>query len=176
MLETQRTRLRNLRKDDVESLYRFRNDKRCSQYQRYQAMSREALEGFVRTFENAAFPSLQEEQHYAVVLAKTQRMIGDVSIFFSEKDRCFTFGITIAPEYQRQGYAFEVLHALSALLRARYPEFDQVALIEKENAASIALFRRLGFLPECYADSIKSWVYVKPGAPEDKTEAPHGSP
>lgn len=171
MLETQRTALRNLRAPDAETMFQYRNDEKCSQYQRYDGKSREYLRDFVSAYGHSAFLSLEEEQHYAVVLARDGRMIGDVSIFYTEKDRCFTLGITIAPPFQRQGYAYEVLQALSCALAQRYPAVEQVALIEKENAASIALFRRLGFAAECYADSIRSWVYVKNGVPEEKQEA-----
>ena len=37
---------------------------------------------------------------------------------------------------------------------------DIVALIEKENKGSIALFKKLGFIEECYAESIQSYVFT----------------
>lgn len=87
-------------------------------------------------------------------------MIGDVSVFFSEADNCFTLGITIAPLFQKQGYAYELLNELIAQLQHHYPSVDIVALIEKDNAASISLFKKLNFVEECYADSIASYVFT----------------
>jgi L-amino acid N-acyltransferase YncA len=45
-------------------------------------------------------------------------------------------------------------------LQKSYPAVDIVALIEKENEQSIGLFRKLGFIEECYAKSIGSYVYT----------------
>lgn len=58
-------------------------------------------------------------------------MIGDLTVFLTEKDSCFTVGITIAPQYQRQGYAFELREAAVAALQEQEPSMDIVALVEK---------------------------------------------
>lgn len=163
MLETKRTILRNLCKTDVDTLFAYRNDPRCSRYQRYDDTSKAYLQQFVEKFSQCQFLSTEEEQHYAIVSKETGDMMGDVSIFYTEKDRCFTVGITIAPSYQGQGYGYEILKELVKQLQAGYPTLDIVALIEKENTKSIALFRKLGFIEECYAESIASFVFTKPG-------------
>lgn len=159
MLQTQRMHLRNLYVGDVDTLYAYRNDERCNRYQRYDDTSMEFLRNLVQKHANSCFPSRKKEQHYAIVL-KEGNMIGDLTVFFTEKDSCFTVGITIAPQYQRQGYAFELLEAAVAALQEQEPSMDIVALIEKENVGSIALFRKLHFAEECYAESIHSFVYV----------------
>ena len=48
----------------------------------------------------------------------------------------------------------------TARLRAFDPAAEIVALIERDNAPSIALFRKLGFMEECWAESIRSYVYT----------------
>ena len=163
MLKTERLYLRNFSRSDAQTLFAYRNDPRCNAYQRYEDTSLAYLQSFVEAYEQSTFLSLAEEQHYAVVSLETEKMVGDVSIFFTEKDRCFTLGITIAPEYQGQGYGFEILDALCRRLQAGYPSMELVALIEKENAKSISLFKKLGFMEECYAESIASFVFTKPG-------------
>ena len=45
-------------------------------------------------------------------------------------------------------------------VQEKYPKLDIVALIDRENGPSIALFEKLGFYRECYAESIASYVYV----------------
>lgn len=159
MIQTQRTILRNLEKNDVDSMYDYRNDSRCSQYQQYEDTSREYLLRFVQTYAHCQFPSREEEQHYAIAALSNNQIIGDVSVFFTEKDHCFTLGLTIAPTHQRQGFGYEVLSEIVAQLQSVYPTVDIVALIEKENHSSIALFQKLGFVEECYAESIQSYVY-----------------
>lgn len=160
MLQTDRLHLRNLQPGDVQTLYAYRNDSRCSRYQRYEDTGTEALESFVARYASSRFPSREEEQHYALCLREEDNMIGDLSVFFTERDNCFTLGITIAPAFQGQGYGYALLRAVIAKLQQHFPAVDIVALIEKENVRSIALFRKLGFVEECYAESVGSYVYV----------------
>ena len=160
MLKTTRLYLRNLAPADVDMLFDYRNDSRCSRYQRYDDTSKPYLQAFVQTYSHSDFLSREEEQHYAIVCHENDRLIGDLSVFFSEEDNCFTLGITIAPQFQMQGYAYELLREVTMQLQTRYPSVDLVALIEKDNAGSISLFKKLGFIEEGYADSIQSYVFV----------------
>jgi RimJ/RimL family protein N-acetyltransferase len=160
VLQTKRLFLRNLCHRDTDILFDYRNDSRCNLYQRYEDTDKAYLQHFVETYSHSMFLSTEVEQHYAIVYAETSQMIGDLSIFFSKNDNCFTMGITIAPDFQSQGYGYELLQAVVSALRNHYPTVDLVALIEKGNAKSIALFRKLNFIEECYAESIASFVYV----------------
>ena len=160
MLQTTRLSLRNFRPADADTLFQYRNDVRCNLYQRYEDTGMAYLQKFVRSFSHSTFLSRENEQHYAIECREKHAMIGDVSVFFSEADNCFTLGITIAPQFQKQGYAYELLNELIAHLQHHYPSVDIVALIEKDNAASISLFKKLNFVEECYADSIASYVFT----------------
>lgn len=160
MLRTERLCLRNFCAGDAEVLFAYRNDEACNRYQRYDRTDLAYLQDFVRANANCAFLSTEEEQHYAVARQEDAAVVGDVSVFYTQKDNCFTLGITIAPIFQRQGYAFELLRELVGQLQKSYPAVDIVALIEKENEQSIVLFRKLGFIEECYAESIGSYVYT----------------
>ena len=61
------------------------------------------LQKFIQDYSHNTFISREEEQHYAIVCTEESKMIGDVSVFFSEADNCFTLGITVAPLFQKQG-------------------------------------------------------------------------
>lgn len=159
MLQTDRLHLRNLRSGDAQTLYTYRNDSRCSRYQRYEDISMDSQESFAARYAGSHFPSREEEQHYTLCLREDGTMIGDLSVFFTERGNCFTLGITIAPAFQGQGYGYELLRGAIAKLRQHFPAVDLVALIEKENTESIALFHKLGFVEECYAESVGSYVY-----------------
>ena len=159
ILSTQRLFLRNLALEDVPAIYTYRNDPSCYRYQRWEDTSLETIAKFVRDYAGSCFLSGQEEQHYAIGTADG-KLAGDLSYFYTEQDCCVTLGITIAPEYHRRGYAREILSAVVEAVQQRYPELDLVALIDKENTPSIALFEKLGFYRECYAESIASYVYV----------------
>ena len=160
MLQTSRLLIRRFCASDVETLFEYRNDSRCSRYQRYGDTSKACLERFVRDYSDCDFLSTQVEQHYAIVCIENGCMIGDLSVFYTEKDNCFTLGITIAPAFQRKGYAYELLSGVVTQIRQRYPSVEIVALIEKGNDASISSFQKLGFAEECYAQSIQSYVYT----------------
>ena len=146
--------------DIWDILFDYRNDIRCNLYQRYEDTSRAYLQKFVHDYSNSSFLSKEEEQHYAIVCNADCSVVGDLSLFFSENDNCFTIGITIAPLFQKQGYAYELLHEVIAQIQQQHPSVDIVALIEKENMHSISLFKKLGFIEECYAESIQSYVFT----------------
>lgn len=160
MLQTKRLHLRNLCQADVGALFAYRNDSRCNLYQRYEDNSEAYLQKFVQDYSHSTFLSKEVEQHYAIILNTNSNMIGDISVFFTEADNCFTLGITVAPRFQKQGYAYELLNEVIVQIQNHYPSVDIVALIEKENYKSIALFKKLNFVEECYADSIRSYVFT----------------
>lgn len=160
MLKTHRLCLRNLNPNDLDTLFKYRNDIRCNRYQRYEDTSREYLKRFIDEYTDSNLLSKEAEQHYAIECCVSHKMVGDVSVFFSESDNCFTLGITIAPIFQRQGYAFEILSELIARIQDIYPFMDIVAMIDKENFKSIALFKKLNFIEECYAEQIQSYVFT----------------
>lgn len=158
MVTTERLRLRNFQESDILSVYNWRNDPVCFRYQRWEDTSAEAVAAYVKRFENSRFLSQEEEQHYAV--CSGQEIVGELAYFYTESDRCVTLGITIAAGHQRKGYAREILLAVVHAVRGAYPKLDIVALIDRENSGSIALFEKLGFKLECYAEKIGSYVYV----------------
>lgn len=165
MLQTQRLYLRNFRMEDAALIYAYRNDRRCYAYQRWENTSMRAVQAFVAAFGADIFLSGKEEQHYAICAGEA--LAGDLACFHTKKDNCITLGITIAPEHQRKGYGFELLQAVTEALRQRYPGMDIVALIEPENRASIALFEKLGFVRECYAEQVASYIYILKGKTEE---------
>ena len=162
-LQTERLYLRCLRSEDVPVIYSYRNDPDCAKFQRWEDPSYSSVADFVKKFSDCHFLSQQEEQHYAICM-HSGIFVGDLSYFYTESDHCITFGITIAPDYQRQGIAREILTAVISAVQKSYSQMDIVALIDPENKASIALFEKLGFYRECYAPSIRSYVYKIDGS------------
>lgn len=158
MIKTPRLHLRNLRESDIPLIHAWRNDPNCFRYQRWEATSLEAVTAYVKEYETGSFLSEEEEQHYAVCAGET--LIGELSYFYTESDRCVTLGITISADHQRKGYAREILTGVIEAVQKKFPQLDIVALVDRENSASIALFESLGFYRECYAPKLDSFVYV----------------
>lgn len=158
LLKTERMTLRNFREADAERVTAWRNDPRCSRYQRWEHTSLAAARRQLEESGKDVFLSKKEEQHYALCMGDS--LAGELAYFYTEKDHCVTLGITIAPEFQRRGCGYEILQAVVRAIRETLPELDIVALIERENRASIALLEKLVFFRECCAQSIASYVYV----------------
>lgn len=163
ILQTKRLYLRNLQPEDLDAVYAYRNDPECAKYQRWEEPSRKEIARFLDRFRSCLFLSEEEEQHYAICL-RDGSLTGDLSYFYTESDCCITLGITVAPQYQGQGIAREILSAVVSAIQNQHPHLDIVALIDPENEKSIRLFEALGFCRECYAESIRSCVYVINGA------------
>ena len=159
VLKTQRLLLRNLMPADAKMMHAYRNDPACSRYQRWDDTSLEAVRALIDTHREDCFPSEKEAQRFALCLHSGQ-LIGELAFFFNPEDHCVTLGITVAPEFQRRGYAREMLCAVVNATRDAFSVMDIVALIDRDNTASIRLFESLGFVQECYAESIASYVYV----------------
>ena len=160
-LETERLILRNLELPDAESISGYRNDEACRQYQRWEAFTLSDVEAFIEKFQNDVFLSDKKEQHFGIAQRDSLELIGELAYFYKAGD-CITLGITVAPRFQRNGYACEMLREVIRSVREKYPALDIVALIDKDNQQSLRLFEKLGFRQECYADSIASFVYVLP--------------
>lgn len=163
-LATDRLFLRNLLEADCDTIFDYRNNKQCYQYQRWDDSSYEAVQAYIARHSSDTFLSVKEEQHYAIS-DKGNALIGELAYFHNEEDNCITLGITISYRHQRKGYAFETLSRVIEEIRKVYPQLDIVGLIDRENAASIGLFEKLGFFRECYAESVSSYVYTLPSNP-----------
>lgn len=157
-LKTQRLNLRNVEPADIPEIVRYRNNENCGKYQRWDHKSTVEVSKLISSHCNDLFLSDKPEQHYAIS-THDGCLIGDLSCFHNNKDACITLGITISPSNQRKHYGFEILSEVISHIRCHYLNFDLVALIEPENDASIFLFEKLGFIRECYAESISSFVY-----------------
>jgi RimJ/RimL family protein N-acetyltransferase len=87
-------------------------------------------------------PKFFEGVQLAIVLRQTGILIGDLYLKL-EKNTCW-IGYTIAPEFARQGFAFEVVsEAIRQLDRSGIKCVQ--ASVEIGNTASIALLKKLGF-------------------------------
>ena len=157
-LRTQRLRLRNFKPSDIEGLYDYRNDERCSRYQRGQLNRRAELEELIRRKMSDDL-SADGKKQFAIADIGTDQIVGDLTVYLEEPT--ISLGYTISYKHHRRGYAYELLSALTEWLHARYPERELVCLTDRENAASMGLLEKLGFHCCGYEEKIDSVVYEK---------------
>lgn len=142
ILTTERLILRNLRAEDLNELFDYRNDPHSNQYQRGQFRDRDALEKLIARRANDALDGIHSGQ-FAVALREDDSLIGEISMHINAD--VITLGYTLSYKHHRKGYATEILSVLLARLRELNPHCTFIAQIEPENRASLALIHKLGF-------------------------------
>ena len=166
-LETERLVLRNLRVEDVDVMYDYRNNEVCARYQRGQAKERAEIAALVER-RKVDVIGVDAPFMLAVALKESDEMVGESVVM--PKEGTISMGYTISYRHHRKGYAFEALAALTALLHERYPDCDFVCFTEKENEPSKALLRKLGYRDMGYAPRKESEVFGKWLKPETEEE------
>ncbi len=156
-LETDHLLLRSLSPDDLPRLHATRNAEACARYQRWERTDETFLRAMIEEHAGDA-PTRPGKQQFAIADKATGEMVGDLTLFI--EDPTLTVGYTIAPAHQRKGYATELLSALAAHLHEMYPARELVALVDPQNAPSIALLNKLGFENLGYAPPIDSIVFA----------------
>ena len=68
-LQTDRLILRNLSPDDLDTLYLYRNNADCAQYQHWENTSREYLKDFIQKFHQSVFLSKEPEQQLSFLFS-----------------------------------------------------------------------------------------------------------
>ena len=135
--ETERCRIRPFEENDIEAFMSYRNNLDWMQYQGFKG--KKYLEYKAALLKQ---PNFQEGVQLAVVDQQTGELIGDIYLRL-EKNTCW-IGYTIAPQFARQGLAFEVvLQLLQQLQQAGLTLVK--AEVEAQNLASIQLLKKLGF-------------------------------
>jgi len=135
--ETERCRIRPFEENDIEAFMSYRNNLDWMQYQGFKG--KKYLEYKAALLKQ---PNFLEGVQLAVVRQQTGELIGDIYLRL-EKNTCW-IGYTIAPQFARQGLAFEVvLQLLQQLQQAGLTLVK--AEVEAQNLASIQLLKKLGF-------------------------------
>lgn len=135
--ETERCRVRPFEENDIEAFLSYRNNLNWMQYQGFKG--KKYLEYKAALLQK---PKFKEGVQLAVVDKQTGELIGD--LYLKLERNTGWIGYTIAPQFARQGFAFEVVTQL--LLELRQAGLTQVkAGVEEQNIASIQLLKKLGF-------------------------------
>ena len=135
--ETERCRVRPFEENDIEAFLSYRNNLDWMQYQGFKG--KKYLEYKAALLQK---PKFKEGVQLAVVDKQTGELIGD--LYLRLERNTGWIGYTIAPQFARQGFAFEVVTQL--LLELRQAGLTQVkAGVEEQNIASIRLLKKLGF-------------------------------
>ncbi len=157
-IETNRLRLRNIDRKDVDEMFDYRNNEICSKYQRGQTTD---YDGIVALAERRKDDKLTMEAPSLICVAQkeTDVMIGEIVVMPNEGT--ISFGYTFSYKIHRKGYAYEALSTLMEYLHDHYPEWDYVCFTETENIPSKELLKKLGFTDMGYLPQKGSQVFGK---------------
>ena len=150
-LESDRLTLRRLKEADAAEIFHYRSLPEVAKYQSWTSFSladAENLVAFQATLEPDA-PGTWLQM--AIVENETTSVVGDCGIhFLAELPNQVELGITLAPTFQRRGYAFEALESVLDHLFHEMSKHRVIAVVDPDNRAAVNLFTELGFRQEAH--------------------------
>ncbi|MEZ6187819.1 MAG: GNAT family protein [Planctomycetota bacterium] len=157
-LVTDRVRIDALTRADAAALFAYR---RHPDVTRFQAWCPEAVadaHAFLAANATVRWGDPDAWLQLAVRSRETGALVGDLGVHFLPGDGSqLELGFTIDPAHQRQGYG---LAAVRALLDHAFTTRDThrvTASVDPENAASLALLRRVGMRQEAHFRQSLLW-------------------
>jgi RimJ/RimL family protein N-acetyltransferase len=148
LIATERLILRRFRAADALVLADYRSDPTVARYQSWDApfpllRAETAVANFA-----ASDPDRPGWFQYAVELAASKALIGDVAVHLHDNLKQAEIGFTVAAAYQKQGFATEAVGAVLDRLFRLQGLHKVTGECDARNAASAGLLERLGFTRE----------------------------
>lgn len=122
---------------DIDEFMVYRNDMDWMKHQGFKGLTKEE---YMRAL--LGEQAVQDGIQLAVVNNKTNSLIGD--IYLKQVNDVYWIGYSICRAMARQGYAYEVVHAVLSYLKGKGIT-GMIAGVDPDNAASIALLKKLNF-------------------------------
>ena len=157
-LETNRLRLRNVSPKDAIQMVDYRNNERCSKYQRGQTKDYKDIVALIERNKDNTL-NLASPTMISVALRETDVMIGEIVVMPNEGT--ISLGYTFSYKVHRSGYAYEALSSFIEYLHKHYPQWDFICFTERENIPSMSLLKKLGYTNLGYLPSKNSQVFGK---------------
>jgi [ribosomal protein S5]-alanine N-acetyltransferase len=151
LFTTRRLTIRKLRETDLDAFHQYRADPEITKYQGFDTFTRQQALDFIRQQESKRPDLTGEWLQFAIEISDRQLLVGDCAIHIRKENlQIADTGITIAAEFQRKGYASEVMSGLLNYLFLTRKVLRVVETVDAQNIASIQLMKKLGFRQEGY--------------------------
>ena len=148
-LETPNLWLRSFERDDFGDVHEYARDPEVTRYQFWGPNDETATRDFIQRSIDTFEPADGDDVEFAIVERESSKVLGGCGIHTRRKPfREFEVGWTLNKAYWRRGIATEAVSALIDFASTVRRAHRLYALIDTENAASIALSERLGFVRE----------------------------
>jgi RimJ/RimL family protein N-acetyltransferase len=141
IFKSTRLYVRYFKPSDLETIYKYRNDIRCSKYQTWADTSLEELKAFIYELRNKKIG--KDWIQLAIIRSEDDLHLGDIYLNFDESS--ISIGYTIDADFHRQGYGYEILVELLKYLKDNFKQKSILAKVFIPNIASINLLHKLKF-------------------------------
>lgn len=143
LFETERLIVRNLKQDDLETIFKYRNNEEINYYQTYDYLDKPNLKKLIEKNKNVTL--LDSEALFAVCLKENRKIIGEIYISYKKEDKECYIGFTIDKPFQHQGYAYESVSELLVQLATKTKNINFICTVYEKNINSIKLIEKLEF-------------------------------
>lgn len=150
-LQTPRLRLRPLESGDAAAMFAYRALPEVTRFQCWAPADEAEIGRFIAEQRRLRPDTPGTWYQLAICRRDDGLLIGDCGLHFQlEADWQAEVGITVAPAYQRSGYAAEALAAVIGFLFGGLGKHRVFASVDPRNQASIGLLERLGLRREAW--------------------------
>ena len=143
-LDTERLRLRRLEPRDAARLAEYRSDAAVALYQSWETMTIDEAAAFINGLPERLLAMDGEWSQIAIADKATGELLGDIGLCRHAPGNVVEIGFTMAPAAQGRGLAAEACRAVIGWVLSLPDVRGLVAVVDRRNAAAIALVQRLG--------------------------------
>jgi RimJ/RimL family protein N-acetyltransferase len=148
---SERLTLRQLVASDAQTVFEYRSRPEVSRFQPWGLESRAELKSQIESLAIKEPGVPGSWYQLGITLSSSGALLGDCGFHvIGPEPRQVEFGISFAPEYQRQGYATEALRALFDYLFVQLGKHRAFCSVDPRNVRSITRMERIGMRKEAH--------------------------
>lgn len=150
-LRTERLILRTLEENDASRIFQYRSHPEVSRFQSWGTESIGDIKSHIKELFTEPPGTSGCWHQLGISLLSTGQLIGDCGFHILQAEpRQSEIGVTLDPDYQRQGYATEALRALLDYLFFTLGKYRVFASVDPRNIRSVTLMERIGLRKEAH--------------------------
>lgn len=142
--ENEEVVLREISADDAGLIVRWRSDPDV--YRFFKNPRKITLEEHLAWFDRCYLPDA--DRFDFIVLTPNGDPVGTVSAVWEPEAHCVEVSYLICPEHRRKGWARKALRAVCGFSLGRWPVREFVAVVHRQNHASMSFIQGQGFARE----------------------------
>lgn len=148
---TPRLALRDLEANDGPRIFSYHRHPDVARFQTWGTKSVDVIQTYIRSLAARDPEAPGPWYQVGIYLRGNDKLIGDCGFRILEAEpRQAEIGITVAPEFQRQGHASEALRTLLNYLLVTLGKHRVFGSVDPQNVSSLRLLERVGMRKEAH--------------------------